>query len=543
MDTEELIKRCRSIRLSEEEEGKVTFKRGMKTKGEKILNDCLVGKILLSREVKIERLRSAMQQVWKTSREIKIENLGDNVFMFKFGANEDKRRILAGGPWHFDRALIVLTEPTGIGDVKKQDFSHASFWVQLHDVPIMCMEKETATELGGAIGKLEEVETDSSGGCIGKFLRVRISIDITKPLKKLVVLENMENEREDAEGKKEEDIPMLVYYERLPDFYFCCGRIGHQYRECAYYKSQSKDELAYGPWLKATTSAERLKQSRGKERWEAEPGQPTTKVQAQVSTELMQVVIREKQQDPMEKEVTESLQQTRMDPGRDNVDPGKDKGQGVVGDHLMHRATESRGSEASYAAAERPVVNITSHGEEEKKAGKKTEVGKKRESKPQEALKEKMIFENKKELNKEPEMDWSNNKQKEIMGSQHKEAYMGQVELEAEKGVNEPYANKCKPIRRKWKYQARNLEGKRKNKEGQVVMKRPASSQNGHSPISKRLKQSSPINTAISQRVPNQLLVATQIQLEDEGGEAMEESSFTVDELSAVAGNQPRRQP
>ena len=60
-----------------------------------------------------------------------------------------------------------------------------------------------------------------------------------------------------------------------------------------------------------------------------------------------------------------------------------------------------------------------------------------------------MIFENKKELNEEPELNWSNNKQKTIMGSQHKEAYMGQVELETEDGVNEPYANKCKPIRRK----------------------------------------------------------------------------------------------
>ena len=38
----------------------------------------------------------------------------------------------------------------------------------------------------------------------------------------------------------------------------------------------------------------------------------------------------------MEKEVTESLQQTRMD-------PEKDKGQGVVVDHLMHRATEPKG--------------------------------------------------------------------------------------------------------------------------------------------------------------------------------------------------------
>lgn len=48
--------------------------------------------------------------------------------MFKFGSEVDKRSIMVGGPWHFDIALIVLTEPVGIGDVKKQNFSHVSFF-------------------------------------------------------------------------------------------------------------------------------------------------------------------------------------------------------------------------------------------------------------------------------------------------------------------------------------------------------------------------------------------------------------------------------
>lgn len=91
------------------------------------MTGCLVRKVLLSREFKIERLKLAIQLVWRTWQEVKIESLGDNVFMFKFGSNEDKRRILAGGPWHFERALIVLTELSGIGDIKKQDFSHVSF--------------------------------------------------------------------------------------------------------------------------------------------------------------------------------------------------------------------------------------------------------------------------------------------------------------------------------------------------------------------------------------------------------------------------------
>lgn len=77
------------------------------------------------------------------------------MFIFKFGSNEDIMRILAGGPWHFDRALIVLVEPVGIIDIKMQDFSHVSFWVQIHNVLITSMEKGTTTNLREAIGNEE----------------------------------------------------------------------------------------------------------------------------------------------------------------------------------------------------------------------------------------------------------------------------------------------------------------------------------------------------------------------------------------------------
>ena len=101
----------------------------MKEKGAKIVAECLMGKIIHNRKVHVKGLRIAIKVVWRTTREVKIESLGDNIFMFRFENETDKRRVLAGGPWHFNRALIVLTEPSGIGDASKQDFSHASFWV------------------------------------------------------------------------------------------------------------------------------------------------------------------------------------------------------------------------------------------------------------------------------------------------------------------------------------------------------------------------------------------------------------------------------
>ena len=58
---------------------------------------------------------------------MRVESLGENVFMFKFPLEADKRRVLASGPWHFNKALIVLIEPEGIGNIIKQAFAHISF--------------------------------------------------------------------------------------------------------------------------------------------------------------------------------------------------------------------------------------------------------------------------------------------------------------------------------------------------------------------------------------------------------------------------------
>ena len=84
-----------------------------------------------------------------------------------------------------------------------------SFWVQIHNLPIMCMNKDVVTEVGKKIGKVEEINTDEAGECIGQFAQVRISINVTQPLKKVVFVQ--------VDGAK---IPMPVLYEKITRFLF-----------------------------------------------------------------------------------------------------------------------------------------------------------------------------------------------------------------------------------------------------------------------------------------------------------------------------------
>lgn len=113
MDTEELILKCQAVAIKEEEEDIVTIMGRMKIKGEKVVANYLVGKVLLTRSINREGLKAAMQQAWRTVKEVKIESIGDNIFLFKFATEEEKKRVLMGGPWHFD-TLLVLAEPAGI---------------------------------------------------------------------------------------------------------------------------------------------------------------------------------------------------------------------------------------------------------------------------------------------------------------------------------------------------------------------------------------------------------------------------------------------
>ena len=41
----------------------------------------------------------------------------------------------------------------------------------------MCMEKEAILKLGEKIGKVEDIETNNAGECMGPFPQVRISIN------------------------------------------------------------------------------------------------------------------------------------------------------------------------------------------------------------------------------------------------------------------------------------------------------------------------------------------------------------------------------
>lgn len=70
---------------------------------------------------------------------MKVESLGDNIFVSKFASQNEKMRIFFRGLWHFDRSLIVLTKPVGVGVIKKQACTHTFFFGCISIIFLSCV--------------------------------------------------------------------------------------------------------------------------------------------------------------------------------------------------------------------------------------------------------------------------------------------------------------------------------------------------------------------------------------------------------------------
>jgi hypothetical protein len=77
--------------------------------------------------------------------------------------------------------MLVINEYDRNKPPSQLEFSQSPFWVQVHNMPLVCMNKNVGTKIGSSMGILD---VDVAGDGIGweNYLRLRVILDITKPL-------------------------------------------------------------------------------------------------------------------------------------------------------------------------------------------------------------------------------------------------------------------------------------------------------------------------------------------------------------------------
>ena len=208
---------CARFSLTEEEEQGADVPR----KGEPLVFK-LAARFFTKRVVNAEAVARTFKPLWKPIGEFKIRDIGGNILLFEFDDVLDLERVLEFEPWSCDKSLVVFQRAVDAESAPLLDFATATFWVQLHNIPEKSLNQETGEAVGNSIGKIVQVVDPKDDGLGCEFLRIRVTIDSTKPLSRCCKLW--------SEGKHIGWA--LLKFERLPNFCYWCGRVNYNERDC-----------------------------------------------------------------------------------------------------------------------------------------------------------------------------------------------------------------------------------------------------------------------------------------------------------------------
>lgn len=129
-----------------------------------------------------------MASVWQPVKGMTGKDLEGNRYVFNFFHALDVERVLAEGPWSFQRNFLLLKSLKQNENPHAVVFFKAKFWVQVYGLVSGLRSEHVLKDVGGYAGEFLESDARNFKGGWKTYYRVRVEIDVRKPLKRKMKL-------------------------------------------------------------------------------------------------------------------------------------------------------------------------------------------------------------------------------------------------------------------------------------------------------------------------------------------------------------------
>lgn len=257
-----------------EEEGypQIKLSREEKARLRRPLRQTLIAKVL-GRTIGYNYLFRRINSLWKPKAKIEMVAMENDYYIVKFASIDDYEFAKYEGPWMIMDHYLITKEWSPNFNPLADNTEKLLAWVRFPCLPIEYYDQEFLMKVGSKIGRPIKVDQATSLISRGKFARLCVEVDITKPLL--------------AKFKIRRRV-IRIEYEGLHLICFHCGIHGHHKEQCSSIKvdgkhgalpeegkdhsdDQNREEpnLAeikekFGPWMMVTRNIRKFERGKDK---------------------------------------------------------------------------------------------------------------------------------------------------------------------------------------------------------------------------------------------------------------------------------------
>ncbi|KAK2378394.1 zinc ion binding / nucleic acid binding protein [Trifolium repens] len=197
---------CPAFVLSKVEEKRIyrPWKRGVIVK-------------LLGRRIGYKALETRLKQMWVRSGIINIIDLGNDYYLVAFSHEDDQSAALLNGPWFIYDHYLTMKEWSPNFHPASDTIKKVAVWVRISGLPIEYYDAKVLKSVGDRVGRTVKVDKNTLTQERGKYARLCVEVDLTKPLLAMFTIKERKYN---------------VEYEGLHLLCTTCGKFGHYKEGC-----------------------------------------------------------------------------------------------------------------------------------------------------------------------------------------------------------------------------------------------------------------------------------------------------------------------
>ena len=235
MDSD-FIERLLRVSLTAEEDEVIMVRPKHRKKTLEDWSLSLLGRFHTTKLINFRAAENHLRSAWN---DVKITDVGDGLFRFKFSTESQLKWVINNGPWSYDNHILLLRRWEKGMTAFSVNFQTVPMWVQVWGLPFNLINKEAGIDIGQGIGRVIDVDWKAIASDQARFLRVRVDVPLDTPIRREAPVLS-------------DKVWVAFEYERLCGLCFHCGLLGHEAKACKTTKLKVGEESPYGEWLRAT---------------------------------------------------------------------------------------------------------------------------------------------------------------------------------------------------------------------------------------------------------------------------------------------------